>query len=434
MSDPVFQYRYTIDDSVSDHARGIDTGWERLSDSGFRDRPEHARMLTAPLVDDQMWAQDLWRVARAVYLADRRSPRDRTADNWTRTIVMSIQVFQPDRWGPHCTLLNDLLQVLTGDRWDVRVHGGVGSQGQLPVQPEYTHVALFSGGLDSTAYAAQRAGQLDTSERALFVAYDATVGRCQRRVFEDIKRLAPPETVRMEPTRLSPHGGALDHSNRSRGFLYIATAVCLAAINGAQNVMVPENGQLACNPALTPGRRSACSTRSVHPWTLYAINQLITRLGGGVTVDNPLLHKTKGQVCALALDAGLSWSTLEQTVSCGHPTSPKRPSYHCGHCFPCLVRRSGLHAVRGDRRDDTIYETGLQEIELTDLRTGDSGPAADLRDLIRWLDTDFTVDDLIADAPFPPGTPHTLMPVLHHGRHELRTMLVDLLPDAYPPR
>ena len=62
--------------------------------------------------------------------------------------------------------------------------------------------------------------------------------------------------------------------------------------HGAPSVLLPENGQLAVNLPLTPSRPAACSTRSAHPRTLNLLNQLITALGGGVTVMNPLSAAT----------------------------------------------------------------------------------------------------------------------------------------------
>lgn len=435
MRRPEFRYDFTIDGhqstgtSRSQSSRGV----KRLSDYDFRNRAIHAQLLMGGVGDEEIWAQDLWRVARAVYLADRRSPRRQTADGWTRMIELSAQVHEPARWEQsHLDELNVLLQVLTGDRWDIHVYGGLSITRTFPEEPWATHVALFSGGLDSTAYAADSAARLGPDDRILFVAYDASVKGRQQRVFDDIENLAP-KRVRLQSASVRPYGKALDTSNRSRSFLFITTAVCLAAIHGVRTVAVPENGQLAINPALTPGRRSACSTRSVHPWVLHNLNRIIDGLGGNVTVTNPFLHLTKGEVCECALEsAGLTIETLERTVSCGHPTTAPRPYYHCGHCFPCLVRRSGLHKILNGRPDRSGYAVDPPDIDLTDTSTVSRDRAADLRDLIRWLHSDFTVDDLIADAPFPSQIPpHTVMPVLQRGRHELGSMLDELIPETY---
>ncbi|MFF3224626.1 hypothetical protein ACFYV7_17670 [Nocardia suismassiliense] len=295
---------------------------------------------------------------------------------------------------------------------------------------------MFSGGLDSTAYAVDRASKLDNHGRAVFVAYNRPLKDIPNQVFRDIKHLTREVggQADLEQIGLTPlsHGRGWDTSNRSRSLLYIATALCVAVNHRVNRVAIPENGQLAINPALTPARHGACSTRSAHPWILYLINKLIDGLGGHVTVENPYLELTKGQVCKVALDiarqADLGYEALERTVSCGHPTTV-RPTYsHCGYCFPCLVRRSGLHFAFAGHPDGTRYAVELSDIDLTNPR---NPRAVHLRDLCFWLGTEFSGDDLLADAPLPADINlDTVKHVVDAGRRELKTMLSDLVPET----
>lgn len=397
-----------------------------LSDRDFHDLPEHMRTLTAVDNQQQSWAQDLLIIAKAAYLADRRSPRRAAPDGWTRSIALSVQLHEPDRWTETVlATVNQLLQFLTGDRWSVDIYGGATRQPSLHDDHRATHVGLFSGGLDSTAYAAELATRLTDNNYAVFVAYDWNLHTPQRDVFHRIKHLSHGR-VHLHQIRLNPkaYGGKLDGSNRSRSLLFIATAVCLAAIHCLTTATVPENGQLAINPALTPGRISACSTRSVHPQTLFLINQIISRVGGNVVVHNPYLAFTKGDVCRKAIEANITIDVLQRTVSCGHPTTARahhNPDYHCGHCFPCLVRRSGLHTALDDTPDPTGY---LVDIAALDPHDRSEKDATDLRDLMLWLSHDFTAHDLIADSSLPTDVhPDTLMPVLLRGREELSNYL-----------
>ncbi|GAA2216839.1 7-cyano-7-deazaguanine synthase [Micromonospora olivasterospora] len=178
---------------------------------------------------------------------------------------------------------------------------------------------------------------------------------------------------------------------------------------------VPENGQLALNPALTPARVAACSTRSVHPHTLSLLNELIRSVGGEVSLVNPYLHLTKGEVCQHALTAGLPPAVLTgATVSCGHPPRD-RSEFHCGHCYPCLVRRSGLLAAIG--ADDTPYAKDVWSLP------DDLDAAADRRALHRWLSRRFGVRDLFTDMPLPDGLDLCpLLQVVERGRAELATL------------
>ncbi|MEV0429901.1 7-cyano-7-deazaguanine synthase [Micromonospora sp. NPDC050495] len=153
----------------------------------------------------------------------------------------------------------------------------------------------------------------------------------------------------------------------------------------------------------------------MHPYTLSLFNQLIRVLGGFVTVVNPYLHLTKGEVCRRALEAGLPSATLTQaTVSCGHPPRD-RPELHCGHCYPCLVRRSGILATSSS--DDTPYGKDVWAIG------DDLAASADRRALRRWLTYPFGVRDLITDMPVPDTADLApLVDVVRRGRVELENM------------
>jgi hypothetical protein len=218
--------------------------------------------------------------------------------------------------------------------------------------------------------------------------------------------------------------GSLERSSRSRGLLYIATAVYMAAAHGASRVHLPENGQLALNLPLAPGRLAACSTRSAHPRTLDLLNQLIAALGGDVMVANPFNGLTKGEVCDLALVAGLTSETLCATVSCGHPPHTRNANrlFHCGHCYPCLVRRAGLHHALS--ADNTGYQHDPWRLPSNDSKV------EDLYSLLLWLSKPLTNMELIADTPLPAGTNSVdVMPVQQRARRELTDFLGTVLPE-----
>lgn len=409
--------------------------WQPLSDAVYWERPSRrpdSRQLFAPAPD---WADDLQRMARAVFAADRYADRAESFDRWTRRIALSIPVTDPARWERALPALTPLLSTLTGDRWELLfrpVDGETIREGPLtfPAEQYAREVALFSGGLDSLGWAAQRT-TVHSPCALLLIAFEernfealqdgvyTAVGRLSQR---PLRRLVQSQTVR------GPKGGStrLDRTTRSRSLLYAATAVHAAAAERVPVVHLPENGQLALNPPLSAARAGACSTRSVHPWTLYLLNRVIeevadTRPGTkpAVRVENPFANLTKGEVCAAARDAGLPQQVLESTLSCG--ASPdRRPGgkavAHCGVCFPCLVRRSGLlHAFGEDR---TPYAADPWDPSLPVSRT------ANWRALKRWLDTNLTALNLVADAPLPPGAePGQFLEVVERGRKELRALV-----------
>jgi 7-cyano-7-deazaguanine synthase in queuosine biosynthesis len=368
------------------------------------------------------WAQDLLRIARAAYLADKLSLRRPAPDRWTRNIALSVQLVEVRRWrGQAEALLTALLELLTADRWALRLQGGAPGHPGVPgllfggTPPE--EVALFSGGLDSTAHAAERAGA-GGGPLLLVSYYDPSLKPRQDRVFDAVRRLGTRRVERRAVLQqIQRKGVPLEGSSRSRGLLFLATAVYVAAAHGVEKVAVPENGQLAVNPPLTVGRAAAGSTRSVHPRTLHLVNQLIGAVGGTIQVVNPLLSDTKGEVCRRAREAGLPLPSLMRTVSCGQrPESRSASSFpECGYCYPCLIRRSGLLAGVG--RDDSAYETDVWALPV------DADRARHRRALAAWLANDFGLRELTTDLPLPPGAdPSELLGTLLRGRAELRQL------------
>ncbi|GAA1256384.1 hypothetical protein GCM10009609_19440 [Pseudonocardia aurantiaca] len=387
-------------------------GWEHLSEEDFLD--QSGRVTSAATMSGRAapdWARDLLEIARAAFLVDKRFRRESAPDRWTRRIELLVQLRAPALWNEAVRRRVDaLLGTLTGDQWQVSVHGGAApEQAELELEPPRTvsAVALLSGGLDSACHAASLA-RADHGGSLLFVSFVDRVQEPQERVVKAVRKIGGDVIARHldQRPRRGPDGKRLERSSRSRGFLYMAAAVHAAAAHGVRRVDVPENGQLAVNPPLTPARLGALSTRSVHPWTMYQFNQLITAVGGDVELVNPLLHLTKGEVCARGLESGLTEADLFATVSCGRHTH--LGNRNCGCCFPCLVRRSGLLRAVGDDRSD--YEQDKVE--------GDK--ARDLRAVQSWLDREFGERDLVADMPWPPGTtPRSVLPVLERGRAEL---------------
>lgn len=408
--------------------------WQPLSDTVYWESPDRApdqRDLFAPIPD---WADDLERVARAIFAADRCTSREAEFDRWTRHIRLSVPVTAPDAWHRALPHLIPLLTTLTGDRWELEFRP-IGSAGPaknqpLPLGPEgYAgEVALFSGGLDSLGWLAQRSAAPDPRALLLVSFTEGNLGWMQSEVYEAVegRSVRPLRLIKQSQTVHRPQGFTrrMDRTTRSRGLLYTATAVSAAAAEQVPVVHLPENGQLALNPPLSAARSGACSTRSVHPWTLYHLNRVIAEIAdpaeSAVRIVNPFASLTKGEVCEAARDTHLPRSVLESTLSCG--ASPvHRPGPvtipHCGLCFPCLVRRSGLLHAYGE--DGTPYAAEPWDTSLKPDLT------EHWRALQRWLEKPpLMVLDLIADTPLPPDAkPTELLEVVEKGRKELRALV-----------
>jgi 7-cyano-7-deazaguanine synthase in queuosine biosynthesis len=381
-----------------------------LSRSDLHASDLRLRKITSPASPNDQWAHDLWDVVIGCHLADRVARRDPADDHWTRHIDIVLPVGDLDRWTESVVdTLANVLEVSTGDRWTLHLRQRRRSTpyaepelGEIVEAPHAEQVALYSGGLDSTAYAAQVArSRTDT----VFVTYTrARLRPIQDAVFAAVEALGDPKRLRrVDPISMQPRRtprtafppSKLDMTSRSRGLLFTTTAVYVAAAYDTTTVVVPENGQLAINPPLSKSRMSSCSTRSAHPWVVHQLNGLIKELGGHVKVINPLLQQTKGDVCRAALKAGLTEETLFATISCGKPPFFRNTTRaeHCGLCVACLLRRSGLHSAIG--YDDTEYEEPVPTLAPASL-------VADIAALARWSAEPFTPLDLLADLPIPP--------------------------------
>ncbi|MFD8864060.1 hypothetical protein ACFV1F_06665 [Streptomyces sp. NPDC059590] len=297
--------------------RPRDDRWTEIGEEAFQ---EKARRITGrhhlpgPVPD---WAEDLFRVARAAFIADKYVRRTEVRDRWTRRISLAVPVTEHERWGSAAvrTHLTALLQVLTGDLWNVDFRPLTGHYVEealvSPDEPRALEVALFSGGLDSLSWAATRSRADDSRPLLLVMFREIGLLRLQRRVYKAVERLAGARPVLLLPMSQTPagdgSGARLETSSRTRGLLYAAGAIRAATAHGVGTVHVPKNGQLALNPPLTPARSAACSTRSVHPRTLGSLNALVTANG----IDGTR-YEALPWADGLPLDRGVDWRALQR--------------------------------------------------------------------------------------------------------------------------
>jgi hypothetical protein len=410
--------------------RDVAPGFAVVSDADLAEPPFKLEGLSPAAEPAPLWAQDLLLVARAAYLADRVAARGTAPDRWTRTIELSVPVLDLRRWTALArNRLTLLLQTLTADDWRLVLRPSRrfarGAQSSLD-EWRAGEVCLCSGGLDSTAWLATRARAGEAvSERAgragplLPVTFvDGSLKGVQLDVVGRATRAVAPGARDVRPLTASQTPlGVHEITSRSRGLLFAAFGVHVAAAHGVRSLALPQNGLLAVNPPLSPGRVAAASTRSAHPRTLDLLTSVVAALGGDVAVTNPWAARTKGEVARQALDAGLDAGDLARTVDCARPPVKRgRQHHHCGRCHPCLVRRAALVAALGD--DPTDYETDLTGLDPA------ADAAADLRALAGWLRAPFTADDVVADLPLPAGV-HVpdVLAVVGRARRELSAAL-----------
>jgi 7-cyano-7-deazaguanine synthase in queuosine biosynthesis len=347
-------------------------------------------------------AADLLRICAGAYLADRLTSRGQA---FTRTIELTVHVTEMAAWTPDTVeQVADLLWWLTADDWTIRVVPIEPSEiSELPVQPPISEVVLLSGGLDSLCGAVDR---LNDGTSRLFLSHaDGTtaVQHAQRQIRDWLteRAITPPGFLAVT---FAQTGAKAESSSRSRSLLFAAVATATATARGASRVVVPENGYTSINPPLTTARGGALSTRSTHPTTFTRINRLVATLGIGVTIEDPYLGLTKGELVAQAaakVDAAAFAQVVATSLSCGKLDGTYykggNPNYSCGLCVPCIVRRASIAAAGLDDRTPYLVNT-LPAASRPQLITNRSD---DVQAAQEALSRGISEDELLACGPWP---------------------------------
>jgi len=317
---------------------------------------------------------DLAIIAAHVHAADTRISRaDESQDSWTREIRLVIPVHDPQRWSAVAPTLTKLLNFLTGDRWTLQFRPrperfsiiAAASPASL-LQPPFTALSLFSGGLDSLIGAIDL---LEAGEEPLFVSHwgESSVSDAQNKLFSDLKKRYPSRPFdRIRVHMAFPEGLVKDvkseNSTRGRSFLFIALgALAGTGLGGNFTLRIPENGFIALNVPLDQLRLGSNSTRTTHPFYLARWNDLLAELGVGGRVVNPYWRQTKGEMAAACANDEVLRALAPESLSCAHPSSARwlgvqgKSTEHCGHCLPCLIRRAALDHAWGKGGDQTSY-------------------------------------------------------------------------------
>lgn len=315
-------------------------------------------------------AWDLVSLALSVAAADLTVRRDASVDGWTREIDLEVAVSDQSRWVGLGDQIASTLAFLTTDRWFVGFVGGA-SLPEGPKKPRWSaadSAVLLSGGLDSLIGAID----LHAAGSSLF-AVSHTVRGDQANQVRFAQRVAAADHLQVNHNVSTPWT-ASETSQRARSLLFLAFAVLAATTTQryADGDVVPvyicENGFIAVNPALTPGRVGSLSTRTAHPHYLGEFQTILDALAVRVELRNPYAEKTKGQMIQDSADPGLLAELAIESTSCGR--YQRYGLQHCGRCLPCSVRRAaflaaGLADTTSYRYDDL---TKYASADLEDLR------------------------------------------------------------------
>jgi len=302
-------------------------------------------------------AIDLITISTAVTAADTFERRGDAADAWSRVMHLYIPVTNEDMWNMLSDRLSSILNFLTGDQWKFTFFKTTlkmpkpivsnKSKARLNSLKGLNSVCLFSGGLDSAVGAIDILnGKSKYKPLLLSHAYRGD-GVKQNNIKQLLKYNYGEMSYSISPRLMSRLKGKTDVTMRGRSFNFLTMAVLgISALRNANGdgsistIIVPENGYISINPPLTRRRIGSHSTRTTHPYFLSRLEELLKGAGFHVKFVNPYQFKTKGEMLAECVDQEAIAQAIPLSVSCSHW---HRKHKQCGHCVPCLIRRSSIH-------------------------------------------------------------------------------------------
>lgn len=299
---------------------------------------------------------DLVTIAVSCYAADRliRRPPD-----WGRKFHLRLAVSEPTRWAGANEDLCRYMAELTDDLWEFEFVAGRPArlseeQATLfPLEPDPTGcVALFSGGLDSLAGAADHLANSQSRLVLLGARSSTVIGRDQRRLAAGLRALYGPRVVDVRIPLHLRHTYSVEDSQRTRGFLFLSLGVGAAIASGSPRVTVFENGYGAHNPRLGEQQWGAQATRSTHPFVLGLFERFAHRAGMPVTVELPHRFRTKAELLRLMPEE--VHRLIAMTASCDAYPLRQAKYAQCGRCGSCVLRQQSLLSAglgEADRND-----------------------------------------------------------------------------------
>lgn len=301
-------------------------------------------------------ARDLLHVCAAIYAADRCVRRDsRVAhQGWIRSIKLVIGVRDIHFWSQAAVAekLHQLTSFLSDDDWtiefdrDASPAPSLEDHHSLQLRPGgASHIALYSGGLDSAAGLAVRAKEHPGAYQLVTVIHQVSLHRIVERQLSALRKQV---SLPLVPAFLVAHlsGGSAkrlslqEQTQRCRALLFTGAGAVAAMITGARHVELFENGVGALNVPLMTGMLSGgLATRGAHPNFLRLMSELVSLVEQRqIDYVLPFRGFTKAEMVrsAAANDLG-DW--LLDSRSCIHSSLRVSGKHHCGVCPACLGRR-----------------------------------------------------------------------------------------------
>jgi 7-cyano-7-deazaguanine synthase in queuosine biosynthesis len=318
--------------------------------------------------------RDLLLVGAAVFAADRAVLRGER-EEFARRLEVSIPVVNVGRLAPVREELERVLRFLSRDDWrlDLRQESGRAELGTRAEGGEGTTL-LLSGGLDSLGAAIELGREGRPTQLVSHITHNTVSRNAQRQIvglLQDAGYAVThcPVFVSSQKNDRNPAHDQ-ESSQRTRSFLFLILAALVARRSGHGRVVwLAENGHMAIHLPLVSARLGAFSTHTANPEFVRLMQGVLSNvLGRPITIENPFLYRTKGEVVATI--RGVLPAAIGASVSCWRTPRAKAQKTHCGVCIPCFVRRVALE-VGGN--DPTEYERDPWQIPLQDQESDDTG-------------------------------------------------------------
>ncbi|MDD3597067.1 Qat anti-phage system QueC-like protein QatC [Sulfuricurvum sp.] len=374
---------------------------------------------------------DLLYFTSYIYAIDKLLLRKNAIDAWSRDINVAIPVYQIDRWLSSVEVLQDALNFLTGDNWNltfVQLESPYFQKDTLDIDdsPVFEHVCLFSGGLDSFVGAIDL---IDKYDNVLLVSHFDGTGATQPMqdaLFHQIQSKYPKKHIANSQFHVVQDCGAED-STRGRSILFLGLALYHALNLNISRVITPENGLISINLPLTPSRTCSNSTKTMHPYFVHQFQTVLAILGINIVLTNPYLKMTKGEMLQKCNNPELLRDGVRTTLSCshsGHTSSwVRRNTHNCGYCIPCLIRRASVHAFDSvlDSGEDYGNDLIAEEIGLH----YDSQKRKDILALSWFVSKKYSLVDLVREIKLmaPTDDADEIAYMLQRGYHELKELI-----------
>jgi 7-cyano-7-deazaguanine synthase in queuosine biosynthesis len=247
--------------------------------------------------------------------------------------VLELRVGDELDWDPVADEIEELMLFLIGSRPKVKFSKTASNPTKVKrlefAQPVST-VSLFSGGLDSGAFAVWLGGQEPYSLLAHTETSKIMYGKARR-----FRSGFVGGGVRMVTFRAKSENQQWGMIN-TRGVVFLTNAIAVANELSARRVVVPENGPMMLNIPVSSQVQSSktANPRMIATWTAIVNHAL----GANISVETPYADMTKAEIIRGLRDP----DAMAHTYSC---FSSQGQSRMCGLCLACFVRIASCYAA-----------------------------------------------------------------------------------------